>query len=78
MLNHNHERHLKFLGKDISEERDESILRRVIKRGEGHEPVNEDSVVEVNLKGTHQGQVFDERTVTFIAGAGCVENIPLG
>jgi hypothetical protein len=40
--------------------------------------VNEDSVVEVNLKGTHQGEVFDERTVTFIAGAGCVENIPLG
>jgi FKBP-type peptidyl-prolyl cis-trans isomerase len=66
------------LGKDISEERDESILRRVIKRGEGYEPTNEDSIVEVNLKGTYQGEVFDERTVSFIAGAGRVENIPSG
>ncbi|UJR38593.1 hypothetical protein I4U23_031258 [Adineta vaga] len=64
------------MGKDISEERDESILRRIIKRGDGYEPTNEDSIVEVDLKGIYQDKIFDERTVTFIAGAGIVENIP--
>ena len=67
-----------FQGKDISEERDESILRRIIKRGEGYEPANEDSIVEVNLKGSQNDEIFDERTVTFIMGAGIVENIPAG
>ncbi|CAF1158036.1 unnamed protein product [Adineta ricciae] len=65
-------------GKDISEERDESILRRIIKRGEGYEPANEDSIVEVNLKGSQNDEIFDERTVTFIMGAGIVEKIPSG
>ncbi|CAF4988298.1 unnamed protein product, partial [Rotaria sp. Silwood1] len=64
--------------KDISDERDQSIVRRIIKRGEVFGQPNEDATVEIYLKGTHQGQIFDERTVTFIAGGGCLQNIPLG
>ncbi|CAF1431775.1 unnamed protein product [Rotaria sordida] len=67
-----------FLGKDISHERDQSIIRRIIKRGEVFEQPKEDATVQIHLKGTHQGQIFDERTVSFIAGGGCLQNIPLG
>ncbi|CAF1097701.1 unnamed protein product [Rotaria sordida] len=66
------------VGKDISDERDQSIVRRIIKRGEVFEQPNEDATVQIYLKGTHQGQIFDERTVTFFAGGGCLQNIPLG
>ncbi|CAF3346195.1 unnamed protein product [Rotaria sp. Silwood2] len=69
---------IRYLGKDISDERDQSIVRRILRKGEGFEKPNEDATVQVNLKGTHQGQIFDERTVTFIAGEGCLQNIPLG
>jgi len=65
-------------GRDISKEGDRSILRRVIRRGDGYDTPNEDASVEISLKGIYQGQVFDERTVSFVAGAGCVENIPEG
>ncbi|CAF1359469.1 unnamed protein product [Rotaria sordida] len=65
-------------GKDISHERDQSIIRRIIKRGEVFEQPKEDATVQIHLKGTHQGQIFDERTVSFIAGGGCLQNIPLG
>jgi hypothetical protein len=34
--------------------------------------------VEISLKGKYQDQIFDERTVNFIAGAGCVKDIPVG
>jgi len=34
--------------------------------------------VEITLKGKYQDQIFDERTVNFVAGAGCVKNIPAG
>jgi hypothetical protein len=34
--------------------------------------------VEVSLKGSYEGKVFDERTVTFVAGAGLAYDIPPG
>ena len=39
---------------------------------------NEDSAIDIRLKGIYQDQVFDERTVSFVGGAGVVENIPHG
>jgi hypothetical protein len=53
------------LGRDISRELDGSVLRRVLKKGDGYDTPNQD-------------QIFDERTVNFVAGAGCVKNIPAG
>jgi hypothetical protein len=65
-------------GRDISREGDRSILRRVIRKGDAYDTPNEDASVEIRLKGIYQGQVFDERTVSFVAGAGIAENIPHG
>ncbi|UJR16994.1 hypothetical protein I4U23_003892 [Adineta vaga] len=69
---------LDFVGKDISDEKDGSIIRRIIRRGEGRELPNEDSTVEIHLKGTYQGKIFDERTVQFVVGLGFLQQIPLG
>ncbi len=34
--------------------------------------------MEVLLKGTHENNVFDERTVSFTLGEGFLQNIPEG
>lgn len=67
-----------FSGKDISKEGDRTVLRRVLRRGTAAETPNENSSAEIRLKGFYEGEVFDERTVTFIVGAGCVDDIPPG
>jgi hypothetical protein len=54
-----------LLGRDISREEDGSILRRIVKKGDGFEFPNED-------------EIFDERIVNFVAGAGRVKDIPRG
>ncbi|CAF3471368.1 unnamed protein product [Rotaria sp. Silwood1] len=69
---------VEFSGKDLSPNHDGSITRRILKRGEGHIKPNEDAKVELKLKGTHNGRIFDERIVNFIAGEGCVHDIPHG
>ncbi len=66
------------LGKDLSNENDGSIIRRIIRRGKGRESPNEDGTVEINLKGIYQDKIFDERTVQFIVGLGFLHHIPLG
>ncbi|CAF1203312.1 unnamed protein product, partial [Rotaria sordida] len=69
---------LDFVGKDLSDENDGSIIRRIIRRGEGRKLPNEDGTVEINLKGIYKDNVFDERTVQFIVGLGFLQHIPLG
>jgi hypothetical protein len=66
------------LGDDLSEGKDQSILRRIFKRGEGWAKPNDSSYVDVTFKGTHENRVFDERTVKFIVGEGFLQNIPEG
>lgn len=66
------------LGDDISEAKDQSILRRIYKRGESWAKPNDGSQVEVTLKGIYEDRVFDERTVKFTVGEGYLENIPEG
>ncbi|CAF0995714.1 unnamed protein product [Adineta ricciae] len=67
-----------FIGDDISEGKDQSVLRRIYKRGEGWAKPSDDSRVEVSLKGTHENRVFDDRKVKFTIGEGYLENIPEG
>ncbi|CAF4733481.1 unnamed protein product, partial [Rotaria sp. Silwood2] len=62
----------------LSDENDGSIIRRIIHRGEGRKPPNEDGTVEIKLKGIYQDNVFDERTVQFIVGLAFLQHIPLG
>jgi FK506-binding protein 4/5 len=67
-----------FLGKDLTDENNASIIRRIIRRGEGRQSPNEDATVEINLKGIYQDKIFDERTVQFIVGLAFLQHIPLG
>lgn len=62
----------------MSEAKDESIIRRTLKKGEGWAKPNDGASVEVLLKGSHDGKVFDERTVSFTVGEGFIHNIPEG
>lgn len=67
-----------FLGKDLSDENDGSIIRRIFRRGEGRKSPNEDGTVEIKLKGIYKDNVFDERTVEFAVGLGFLKKIPFG
>ncbi|CAF2404217.1 unnamed protein product [Rotaria sp. Silwood2] len=67
-----------FVGEDLSEGKDHSIVRRTLRKGEGWAKPNEGATVEVMLKGTHNDHVFDERTVSFTVGEGFLQNIPEG
>jgi FK506-binding protein 4/5 len=67
-----------YLGDDLSEAKDQSILRRIFKKGEGWAKPSDGSNVEVSIKGIYENQVFDERTVKFIVGEGFLKNIPEG
>jgi FK506-binding protein 4/5 len=64
-----------FHGEDISREEDNSILKRTLKIGEGYSTPNEGSRVEVHLKGTHAGRVFDQRDLEFEIGEGAKYDI---
>lgn len=52
-----------FQGEDVSEAKDKSVFRRVIKEGSGYATPNDGSKLVLNLRGkeTKSGRVFDER-----------------
>lgn len=66
------------VGDDISEKKDQSVLRRIYKRGEGWAKPSDESRVEVSLKGIYENRVFDERKLKFTISEGYLENIPEG
>ncbi|XP_047003938.1 peptidyl-prolyl cis-trans isomerase FKBP4-like isoform X1 [Schistocerca americana] len=57
-------------GEDISPKKDGSITRYQIIQGEGYSSPNDGATVEVNLVGKHNGNIFEERSVTFPLGEG--------
>jgi FK506-binding protein 4/5 len=67
-----------FHGEDLSENKDKSIIRRVLKPGSGYATPNDGARVVVNLKGfeTVSGRVFDERqNFEFEIGEGSTQNV---
>ena len=65
-----------FEGDDVSENKDKSIIRRVIKEGSGFTTPNEMSRCVVQLVGKDAtGRVFDDREVEFEIGEGSRFNI---
>jgi len=67
-----------FEGEDISDSKDKTITRRLLKLGTGFQTPNDTSRVVINLKGylTETGRVFDEREgVEFEIGDGARLNI---
>ncbi|KAM8971857.1 peptidyl-prolyl cis-trans isomerase FKBP4 [Pelodytes ibericus] len=67
-----------FKGEDLSPEEDGGIIRRIRVKGEGYSKPNEGAVVELQLKGIHNGRVFDERDLQFEVGEGESHGIPSG
>jgi FK506-binding protein 4/5 len=66
-----------FHGEDVSENKDKSIIKRIVKAGEGYASPNDGSRVVVNLKGTDsEGRVFDDRkNLEFELGEGSSSNV---
>ncbi|KAJ8299345.1 hypothetical protein KUTeg_023405 [Tegillarca granosa] len=57
---------LDWKGEDISEDKDGSIIRRIIQKGEGYKTPN-----DVNYTGSYNGRVFEEKKdVEFLLGEG--------
>lgn len=67
-----------IIGEDISEGKDQTIIRRIFKKGEGWAKPNDGSNVDVSLKGTYENRVFDDRKLKFIVGEGSLKDIPEG
>ncbi|GAB1609875.1 peptidyl-prolyl cis-trans isomerase FKBP4-like isoform X1 [Argonauta hians] len=63
---------------DLSPKKDESIIKRVIAKGEGSDTPNEGATVNVHYIGYHGDKKFDERDVTFIIGEGNAEDVVEG
>ncbi|XP_054722294.1 peptidyl-prolyl cis-trans isomerase FKBP4-like [Uloborus diversus] len=60
---------------DLSPNNDESILRSLIKEGQGYLTPNEGSVVEVHYVGKFQDKVFETQDVKFVIGEPFEENV---
>lgn len=67
-----------IVGDDISEAKDHSVVRRILKRGEGWAKPSDCSLVDVTFKGIYENRVFDERTLKFTISEGLLQNIPEG
>ena len=65
-------------GEDLSEEKDQSILKRMLVPGEGGAKPKDGSEVEISLKGIYENRVFDERSVKFVIGEGVLHHLPQG
>lgn len=67
-----------FHGEDISKDKDMGIVKRIKTAGEGYDQPNDGSQVEIQIKGSTGGKVFDERTVEFEVGEGLDIGVPRG
>lgn len=69
-----------FQGEDITKGTDGGVIKRIVESGEGLDHPNEDSQVEVELKGTWgpDQTVFEERNLTFSLGEGLEVDLPQG
>jgi len=67
-----------FHGEDISKDSDMGVVKRIKVNGEGYDQPNDGSQVEIEIKGSTNGKVFDERKVNFEVGEGLDIGIPRG
>lgn len=67
-----------FHGEDISKDSDMGVVKRIKCNGEGYDQPNDGSQVELEIKGSTNGKVFDERKVNFEVGEGLDIGIPRG
>lgn len=67
-----------FHGEDVTKDKDLGVVKRIKVNGEGWDVPNDGAQIELQLKGSANGKVFDDRTVKFEVGEGLEENIPRG
>nr|XP_020666877.1 peptidyl-prolyl cis-trans isomerase FKBP4 [Pogona vitticeps] len=67
-----------FKGKDLTDEEDGGIIRRIRKKGEGYSKPNEGALVEIEIEGWHENRVFDKRELRFEVGEGENYDLPPG
>jgi len=67
-----------FHGEDVSKDKDMGIVKRIKVAGEGYDQPNDGSQVEIEIKGSVGGKVFDERTLEFEVGEGLDVGVPRG
>ncbi|XP_041819143.1 peptidyl-prolyl cis-trans isomerase FKBP5 isoform X2 [Chelmon rostratus] len=67
---------LKFEGEMLTD--DGGILRRIKVKGDGYNNPNDGASVDVHLKGSCGGRLFDCRDVSFIVGEAEDKGVPLG
>ena len=61
---------ISWRAEDISPKKDGSILRTIIKVGEGFSSPNEGATVDIHLTGFYNGKSFEDRDVLFPLGEG--------
>ncbi|KAK9710731.1 FKBP-type peptidyl-prolyl cis-trans isomerase [Popillia japonica] len=66
---------LGWKGEDLSPSKDGGIERLQLTAGDGYSTPNEGAIVEVKLVGEYNGNIFDEREVSFSLGEGSDINI---
>lgn len=57
-------------GEDLSEAKDEGILRTRLQKGEGFESPNDGASCEAHITGRYNDQIFQDCDVTFVVGEG--------
>lgn len=67
-----------FKGKDLTDDEDGGIIRRIRKKGEGYSKPNEGALVEIEIEGWHGDRVFDKRELRFEVGEGENYDLPPG
>ncbi|KAF7248054.1 Peptidyl-prolyl cis-trans isomerase FKBP4 [Varanus komodoensis] len=67
-----------FKGKDLTDDEDGGIIRRIRKKGEGYSKPNEGALVEIEVEGWHGDRVFDKRELRFEVGEGENYDLPPG
>ncbi|XP_076056067.1 FK506-binding protein 59kD isoform X2 [Oratosquilla oratoria] len=65
-------------GEDLSSKKDGGIIRRNIVKGDGYQTPNDGAIVDVHLIGRVNGEVVDNREVSFPLGEGMEYGIPEG
>ncbi|XP_061438542.1 peptidyl-prolyl cis-trans isomerase FKBP4 isoform X2 [Rhineura floridana] len=67
-----------FKGKDLTDDEDGGIIRRIRKKGEGYSKPNEGAMVEIEIEGHHGDRLFDKRELRFEVGEGENYDLPPG
>ncbi|XP_014791337.1 peptidyl-prolyl cis-trans isomerase FKBP4 isoform X1 [Octopus bimaculoides] len=60
---------------DLSPKKDDSIIRRMISKGEGTDTPNDGATVNVHYIGYYEDKQFEDRDVTFVIGEGSAEDV---